>query len=241
MTFAQARGAKAFAKPFGCEILFAQPENRLIFDAAWLDAPATLGNPITYPSVVGLCDALLEELELRSGLAGQVRGVLVRKLGHDTSLDSVSEQLKIPPRTLRRKLLEEGTSFREIAEQVRTQLAVKYLRDTDLSVAKLFGMIHPNADNTFTVRSVFVIGPDKKLKLTLTYPASTGRNFQEILRVIDSLQLTANYKVATPADWKHGDDVIVVPAVSNADATNLFPKGFKEIKPYLRTTPQPNI
>jgi AraC-like DNA-binding protein len=124
VTFARARCAKAFAKPFGCEILFAQPENTLIFDAAWLDTPATLGNPITYPSVVGLCDALLEELELRSGLAGEVRGVLVRKLGHDTSLASVSEQLKIPPRTLRRKLLEEGTSFREIAEQVRTQLAV---------------------------------------------------------------------------------------------------------------------
>jgi AraC-like DNA-binding protein len=102
--------------------------------SGWLDAPATLGNPITYPSVVGLCDALLEELELRSGLAGQVRGVLARKLGHETSLASVSEQLKVPPRTLRRRLLEEGTSFREIGEHLRTQLAVKYLRDTDLSV-----------------------------------------------------------------------------------------------------------
>ena len=134
VAFTQARGAQAFAKPFGCEIQFAQPENRLIFDAAWLDAPATLGNPITYPSVVALCDALLEELELRSGLAGQVRGVLLSKLGHDTSLAAVSEQLKIPQRTLRRRLLEEGTSFREIGEHLRTQLAVKYLRDTDLSV-----------------------------------------------------------------------------------------------------------
>jgi AraC-like DNA-binding protein len=134
VTFAQPGVVQAFAKPFGCEILFAQPENRLIFDAAFLDVPATLGNPITYPTVVGLCDALLEELELGSGLAGQVRGVLVRKLGHDTSLASVSEQLKIPQRTLRRRLLEEGTSFREIGEHLRTQLAVKYLRDTDLSV-----------------------------------------------------------------------------------------------------------
>lgn len=114
--------------------MVAQPENRLIFDAAWLDAPATLGSPITYPSVVSLCDALLEELELRSGLAGQVRGVLLRKLGHDTSLASVSEELKIPRRTLRRRLLKEGTSFREVGEHLRTQLAVKYLRETDLSV-----------------------------------------------------------------------------------------------------------
>jgi len=102
-------------------------------------------------------------------------------------------------------------------------------------------MIHPNADNTFTVRSVFIIGPDKKVKLTLTYPASTGRNFQELLRVIDSLQLTAGYKVATPVDWKQGEDCIIVPAVSNEEASSLFPKGFTQIKPYLRTTPQPNL
>jgi AraC-like DNA-binding protein len=133
VTFAQPRVAQAFARPFGCESLFAQPENRVIFDAAWLDAPATLGNPITYPTVVDLCDALLEELEVRSGLAGKVREVLLRKLGHDTSLASVSEQLKIPQRTLRRRLLEEGTSFRQIADHLRTQLAIKYLRDTDLS------------------------------------------------------------------------------------------------------------
>jgi alkyl hydroperoxide reductase subunit AhpC len=101
-------------------------------------------------------------------------------------------------------------------------------------------MIHPNADTTATVRSVFVIGPDKKVKLTLTYPASTGRNFAEILRVIDSLQLTANHKVATPADWQNGQDCIVVPAVSDDDAAKLFPKGLRRIKPYLRYTPQPN-
>ena len=102
-------------------------------------------------------------------------------------------------------------------------------------------MIHPNASATATVRSLFIIGPDKKLKLSITYPASTGRNFTEVLRVIDSLQLTADYSVATPADWKHGEDVIVVPAVSTEDALKKFPKGLNIIKPYLRYTPQPDL
>ena len=101
-------------------------------------------------------------------------------------------------------------------------------------------MIHPNANDTLTVRSVFVIGPDKKVKLIITYPASTGRNIDEILRVIDSLQLTANYQVATPVNWKDGDDVIIVPAVSDEDAKEKFPKGWDAKKPYLRVTPQPN-
>ena len=101
-------------------------------------------------------------------------------------------------------------------------------------------MIHPNANDTLTVRSVFIIGPDKKVKLIITYPASTGRNFDEILRVIDSLQLTAKLQVATPVDWKQGEDVIIVPAVSDEDAKAKFPKGWKTIKPYLRVTPQPN-
>jgi alkyl hydroperoxide reductase subunit AhpC len=111
--------------------------------------------------------------------------------------------------------------------------------DPDKKVANLYGMIHPNASDTFTVRSVFVIGPDKKLKLSLTYPASTGRNFDEILRVIDSLQLTAKHKVATPSDWKQGEDVIIVPSVSEADAKQAFPNGWKTVKPYLRVVPQP--
>jgi alkyl hydroperoxide reductase subunit AhpC len=115
------------------------------------------------------------------------------------------------------------------------------IADEDRKVSNLYGMIHPNASETFTVRSLFVIGPDKKVKLTITYPASTGRNFQEVLRVIDSLQLTANYSVATPADWKHGEDVIVVPAVTTEDAMKKFPKGIKVVKPYLRYTPQPNL
>lgn len=115
------------------------------------------------------------------------------------------------------------------------------IADPDKKVAELYDMIHPNALNNLTVRSVFVIGPDKKVKLTLTYPASTGRNFDEILRVIDSLQLTANYQVATPVDWKHGDDCVVVPAIKTEDIPAKFPKGHKVIKPYLRTTPQPDL
>ena len=114
------------------------------------------------------------------------------------------------------------------------------IADPDRRVADLYDMVHPNASDTMTVRSVFVVGADDKIKLTLTYPASTGRNFQEILRVIDSLQLTSEYKVATPADWKDGDDVIITPAVSDEEAAERFPKGFEAKKPYLRLTPQPN-
>ncbi|MFT3979951.1 MAG: peroxiredoxin [Ferruginibacter sp.] len=113
------------------------------------------------------------------------------------------------------------------------------IADEDRNVATLYDMIHPNASATATVRSLFVIGPDKLLKLSITYPASTGRNFYEVLRVIDSLQLTAKHSVATPADWKQGDDVIVVPAVSTEDAIKKFEKGVNVIKPYLRYTPQP--
>ena len=111
--------------------------------------------------------------------------------------------------------------------------------DADRKVSDLYGMIHPNASDTMTVRSVFIIGPDKKLKLSLTYPASTGRNFEEILRVIDSLQLTAKFSVATPSDWKNGEDVIIVPSVSDEAAKEKFPGGWKTLKPYLRIVPQP--
>jgi alkyl hydroperoxide reductase subunit AhpC len=130
---------------------------------------------------------------------------------------------------------------KDIAETQGAALNFPLIADSDRKVSSLYGMIHPNADNTFTVRSVFIIGPDKKVKLTLTYPASAGRNFNEILRVIDSLQLTADYKVATPANWTQGEDVIIVPTVSNEEAATLFPAGFKQIKPYLRTTKQPNL
>ena len=128
----------------------------------------------------------------------------------------------------------------DINETQSTTVNFPIVADPDREIANLYDMIHPNALNNLTVRSVFIIGADKKVKLTLTYPASTGRNFDEILRVIDSLQLTATHKVATPANWQDGDDCIVVPAVSDDEAKELFPKGFKAIKPYLRVTPQPN-
>jgi thioredoxin-dependent peroxiredoxin len=128
----------------------------------------------------------------------------------------------------------------DIEETQGTALNFPLIADPDRKVADLYDMIHPNASDTFTVRSVFIIGPDKKVKLTLTYPASCGRNFDEILRVIDSLQLTSNYSVATPVNWKDGDDVIIVPALSDEDAKTKFPAGWKALKPYLRVTPQPN-
>jgi alkyl hydroperoxide reductase subunit AhpC len=128
----------------------------------------------------------------------------------------------------------------DIKDVTGQDLNYPVIGDPDRKVSDLYGMIHPNASDTLTVRSVFVIGPDKKVKLTITYPASTGRNFDEILRVIDSLQLTANYSVSTPADWKDGDDVIIAPAISDEDAKEKFPKGFETKKPYLRVTPQPN-
>ncbi|MBX3315819.1 MAG: peroxiredoxin [Phycisphaeraceae bacterium] len=129
---------------------------------------------------------------------------------------------------------------KDIEETQGAKLNFPLLADADKKVSNLYGMIHPNASDTMTVRSVFIIGPDKKVKLTITYPASTGRNFDEVLRVIDSLQLTAKHKVATPVNWKDGQDCIIVPAVTDEEATTLFPKGFKKLKPYLRTTPQPN-
>ncbi|MDB5507132.1 MAG: peroxidase [Devosia sp.] len=128
---------------------------------------------------------------------------------------------------------------KDIEETQGVALNFPLISDATGDIARKYEMIHPNADNSMTVRSVFVIGPDKKIKLKLEYPASTGRNFDEIIRVIDSLQLTAKYQVATPVNWKNGEDVIIVPAVSNEDAKEKFPGGWKEIKPYLRIVPQP--
>lgn len=128
----------------------------------------------------------------------------------------------------------------DINETQNTTVNFPIIADEDKKVSALCDMIHPNANESFTVRSVFVIGPDKKIKLTITYPASTGRNFDELLRVIDSLQLTANYSVATPANWKEGEEVVVAPAIKTEDIPARFPKGHRVIKPYLRMTPQPN-
>ena len=128
----------------------------------------------------------------------------------------------------------------DIEETQGNGLNFPLIGDEDRKVADLYDMIHPNANDTLTVRSVFIIGPDKKVKLTLTYPASTGRNVDEVIRVLDSLQLTDEYKVATPVNWTDGEDVIIVPALSDEDAKSRFPKGWKALKPYLRVTPQPN-
>ena len=129
---------------------------------------------------------------------------------------------------------------KDINETQGCTVSYPIIADPEKKVANLYDMIHPNALDNMTVRSVFIIGPDKKVKLMLTYPASTGRNFEEILRVVDSLQLTAKFKVATPANWKDGEDCIITPAVTDADIPNLFPKGHRVVKPYLRYTPQPN-
>jgi len=128
----------------------------------------------------------------------------------------------------------------DINETQNTTVNYPIIADGDRKVSDLYGMIHPNSLNNLTVRSVFIIDPQKKLRLTITYPASTGRNFNEILRVIDSLQLTDNYQVATPANWTDGGDCVVVPSIPTEEARSKFPKGVEEIKPYLRMTPQPN-
>ncbi|CAM3551829.1 peroxiredoxin [Zobellia roscoffensis] len=131
--------------------------------------------------------------------------------------------------------------IKDINEVQKTNVEFPIIADEDRKVSDLYDMIHPKADSTLTVRSVFIIAPDRTVKLMLTYPASTGRNFYELLRVIDSLQLTANHKVATPANWKNGEDVVVSPAISTEDAKTIFSKGVKEVKPYLRMTPDPTL
>jgi len=130
---------------------------------------------------------------------------------------------------------------KDIEETQGAALNFPLIADPDRRIANLYDMIHPNASDNFTVRSVYVVGPDKKIKLMITYPASTGRNFAEILRVIDSLQLTSNYSVATPVNWEHGQDCIIVPSLSDEQAKEKFPAGWKTVKPYLRVTPQPDL
>jgi alkyl hydroperoxide reductase subunit AhpC len=131
--------------------------------------------------------------------------------------------------------------IKDINETQSTVVNYPMIADPDFRVANLYGMVHPEVSDKFTVRSVFVIGPDKKVKLMITYPASTGRNFDELLRVIDSLQLTAKYSVATPVNWKQGEDVVIAPSIKDEEIPARFPKGFKKIKSYLRITPQPNV
>lgn len=167
--------------------------------------------------------------------------VCTTELGRTAQLKSEFEKRNVKVLALSVDPVQEHLEWiKDINETQNTEVDFPIIADQDRKVAELYDMIHPNASATATVRSVFVIGPDRKIKLTLTYPASTGRNFNEILRVIDSLQLTADYSVATPADWKDGEDVIVVPTIKTEDIPAKFPKGYTEIKPYLRTTPQPN-
>ncbi len=131
--------------------------------------------------------------------------------------------------------------IKDINETQSTTVNFPIIADEDRKISELYDFIHPNASATATVRSVLIIGPDKTVKLIITYPASTGRNFNEIIRVIDSLQLTANYQVATPANWQHGEDVVITPAVKDEEIATKFPKGYQRVKPYLRVTPQPNL
>lgn len=166
--------------------------------------------------------------------------VCTTELGAVAKLKSEFDQRKVKVLAMSVDSLESHKKWMsDIEETQGAALNFPLLADEDKKVANLYGMIHPNSDNVFTVRSVYVIDPQKKLRLTLTYPAPTGRNFNEILRVVDSLQMTDTSKVATPVNWNQGDDVIILPSVSDDDAKTMFPSGFKTLKPYLRTTAQP--
>ena len=168
--------------------------------------------------------------------------VCTTELGRDANLKSEFDKRNVKILALSVDPVSDHKGWiNDINETQSCSVNYPIIADPDKKIAEMYDMIHPNALNNLTVRSVFIIGPDKTVKLTITYPASTGRNFDEILRVIDSLQLTANYQVATPVDWKHGDDCVVVPAIKTEDIPSKFPKGHKVIKPYLRTTPQPDL
>lgn len=166
--------------------------------------------------------------------------VCTTELGRTAALNGEFQKRNVKPMAVSIDPLDSHHEWiKDIEETQHVEMNFPIVADEDRKVAELYDMIHPNATEKTTVRTVFVVGPDKKIKLTLTYPPSTGRNFLEILRVIDSLQLTANYSVATPADWKQGEDVVVSPGIATEDIPARFPKGHKVIKPYLRTTPQP--
>ena len=168
--------------------------------------------------------------------------VCTTELGKTAALSSEFAKRNVKPIAISIDPLDShGKWVKDINETQNTTVNFPILADADKTVANLYDMIHPNASTTATVRSVFIIDPKKVIRTTFTYPASTGRNFDEILRVIDSLQLTDSHKVATPVNWKDGDDVVIVPSIQDpAELAQRFPKGFKAVKPYLRITPQPN-
>jgi alkyl hydroperoxide reductase subunit AhpC len=166
--------------------------------------------------------------------------VCTTELGATAKLKSEFERRHVKVIGLSVDSVEDHLGWKRDIEQTQgASVDFPLIADPELKVAHLYGMIHPNASDRFTVRSVFVIDPKRKVRLTISYPASTGRNFDEVLRVIDSLQLTDHFKVATPVNWIEGQDVIIVPSVSNDEARKLFPAGWKEVKPYLRLVPQP--
>lgn len=168
--------------------------------------------------------------------------VCTTELGRTASLKNEFEKRNVKVLAVSVDPLDKHNGWKnDINETQHVNVDFPIIADEDRTVSTLYGMIHPNASTTLTVRSLFIIGPDKKVKLMIVYPASTGRNFNEVLRVIDSLQLTSEYSVSTPADWKEGEDVIVANTISTEDAIKKFPKGVKEVKPYLRYTPQPNL
>ncbi|MCB0638743.1 MAG: peroxiredoxin [Lewinella sp.] len=168
--------------------------------------------------------------------------VCTTELGRTAALKEEFAKRNVQPIALSVDPIEDHMKWLgDIEETQGVKMNFPIIADADRKVSELYDMIHPNAEATYTVRSVFIIDPNKKVRLILTYPPSTGRNFYEILRVIDSLQLTDNYSVATPVDWKQGEDVVISPSISDEVATEKFPKGYKRIKPYLRTTPQPDL
>ncbi|MEO8887189.1 MAG: peroxiredoxin [Mucilaginibacter sp.] len=172
---------------------------------------------------------------------GDYTPVCTTELGRTAALKDEFEKRNVKVLALSVDSVESHTGWiKDINETQGVEVNFPIIADPDRKISEAYDMIHPNASVNATVRSLFIIAPDKTVKLIITYPASTGRNFQEILRVIDSLQLTANYSVATPADWKEGEDVVVVPSIKTEDIPAKFPKGFTEVKPYLRLTPQPN-
>lgn len=172
---------------------------------------------------------------------GDYTPVCTTELGAVARIKSEFDKRNVKPIAVSVDPLESHNGWiKDINQTQSVTMNYPIIADPKREVANAYGMIHPNADSTATVRSVFVIGPDKKIKLMLTYPASTGRNFAEILRVIDSLQLTANHKLATPSDWKQGEDCVISTSISDTDAEKLFPKGVRKVNSYLRYTPQPN-
>ena len=172
---------------------------------------------------------------------GDYTPVCTTELGRTAALKDEFEKRNVKVLALSVDSVESHKGWiNDINETQGVEVNFPIIADPERKISEAYDMIHPNASVNATVRSLFIIAPDKTVKLIITYPASTGRNFVEILRVIDSLQLTANYSVATPADWKEGEDVVVVPAIKTEDIPAKFPKGFKEVKPYLRLTPQPN-